>query len=168
MRAVLLTLCATVAAAGLGAGLAACDYVAEKRLVAGRHTEADVRKLMGKPEMIWEDERGARVLEYPRGPEGTQTYMVQIAPDGHYQGMANALTEANFEKVRPGMSRDDVRRLLGKPTEIVRFDLKREEVWAWKYVGDHGQPHFFDVHFDVGDSRVKSVNRTLDPKVIAG
>ena len=159
------------ARAGLAAGLAAlmfglpgCDWFAQKKLEPGRHTEADVRKLMGKPEMIWEDDKGVRVLEYPRAPEGSETWMVQIGPDGRYQGMSQALTEANFQKVRPGMSRDDVRRLLGKPSEIVRFDLKREEVWAWKYVGDGGQPHLFDVYFDIGDSRVKTVRRTLDPK----
>ncbi|HVL59666.1 MAG TPA: outer membrane protein assembly factor BamE [Burkholderiaceae bacterium] len=155
------------AAAALALAASGCDYFAQTRLQPGHHTEADVRKLMGRPEMVWEDDRGVRVLEYPRAPEGTETYMVQIGADGRLQSITQVLTEENFAKVRPGMSRDDVRRLLGKPSEIVRFELKREEVWAWKYVGQLGQPHFFDVHFDVGDSRVKSVNRTIDPKVFA-
>ena len=51
---------------------AACDWFAEKKLVVGQHTEADVRRIMGKPEMVWEEENGAKKLEYPRGPMGTQ------------------------------------------------------------------------------------------------
>lgn len=151
------------AAAALVAALAGCDWFAETRLVPGQHTEADVRKLMGQPEMIWEDDSGARTLEYPRGPEGAQTYMVRIAPDGKLVAMDRALTETNFSKVRPGMTKDDVRRLLGKPTEVRRFDLKNEEVWAWKYRGEHDTPYLFDVHFDVGGSRVKQVSRNRDP-----
>src|SRR5690349_23520934 len=87
-----------LAGSGLMSLLAACDWFAEKKLVAGQHTEADVRRIMGKPEMVWEEESGAKKLEYPRGPMGTQTYFVFIAPDGKYLGMERVLVEENFVK----------------------------------------------------------------------
>ena len=32
---------------------AACDFIAQKDLTPGQSTEADVRRWMGQPEMIW-------------------------------------------------------------------------------------------------------------------
>ncbi len=45
---------------------AACDFIAQKDLTPGQSTEADVRRWMGQPEMIWEESDGSRTLEYPR------------------------------------------------------------------------------------------------------
>ena len=72
-------------------GLAGCDYFAEKKLVPGVHTEADVRNFMGKPEMIREEPDGSKRLEYPRGPMGAETYFVYIGKDGKYKGMEKAM-----------------------------------------------------------------------------
>ena len=57
------------------------------------------------PDMVWEEESGAKKLEYPRGPMGTQTYFVFIGPDGKYLGMERVLVEENFAKVKVGMTR---------------------------------------------------------------
>ena len=110
----------------VGLGLAACDFIAEKKLKVGESTVEDVRKFMGKPEMIWEEKDGSQTLEYVRSPEGHQTYMVAIGADGKYKGMKNILVNDEFQKIKPGMTRDDVRRVLGKPTEVVTFKLKNE------------------------------------------
>lgn len=157
-----------VAAACVAVGLAGCDYFAEKKLVAGQHTEEDVRRLMGKPEIVWEEENGARKLEYPRGPMGTQTYFVFIGPDGRYRAMERALVEANFVKVQVGMSPDDVRRILGKQTEVTPYALAREEVWSWRYEGDAQKTMFFNAHFDQATRRVKRISRNEDWKTQGG
>ena len=116
-----------------------CDYFAQKDLRPGESTADDVRRRMGKPETVWEEAGGAQVLEYVRGPQGHQTWMVEIGPDGRYRGMRNVLANEHFVKVQPGMSRDDVRRLLGKPTETAFFKLKKEEVWSWKHAAGQGK-----------------------------
>lgn len=143
------------------AGLGGCDYIAQRELKVGESTGDDVRKLMGKPEMIWEDNDGSQTLEYPRGPTGHVTYFVRIGPDGKYRGMAQALTPENFAKVKPGMSSDDVRRLLGKETERNEFKRLEEVVWSWRYLADQQRPEFFDVHFDPS-GKVKKTARSVD------
>ena len=153
-----------IAAGGAACLVAGCDWFAEKKLVAGQHTEADVRRIMGKPDMIWEEESGAKKLEYPRGPMGTQTYFVHIAPDGKYIGMERVLVEENFAKVKLGMTVDDVRRILGKQTEVTPYALAREEVWSWRYEGDMQKTMFFNVHFDQGSRLVKRITRNEDWK----
>lgn len=145
------------------ASLAGCDYVAQKELQPGVSTAEDVRRMMGKPEMIWEEEDGSQVLEYVRGPAGNETYMVGIDPQGRYLGMKNVLVQETFDRVRPGMSRDDVRRLLGKPGEIERYALKQEVVWSWRFTGPYNRPDMFNVHFDPeGRVRTTSVTAAKD------
>jgi len=162
-------------AAGMLAGgclalflIGGCDYFAEKKLVVGQHTEQDVRQLMGKPDMIWEEENGSRKLEYPRGPMGTQTYFVFIGPDGRYLGMGRVLVEANFNKIQVGMSTDDARRILGKQTEVTPYALAREEVWSWRYEGEAQKTMFFNAHFDQSTKRIKRITRIEDWKTQGG
>lgn len=144
------------------APMAACDGIAEHKLVAGQHTEADVRRWMGQPEMIWEEEDGTRVLEYPRGPAGTQTYLVTIAPDGRYREMKRALTDENFARVKPGMDRDQVRQILGKPTTVERFSRLKEEVWSWLHEAHDTRKMYFNAHFDQDTGLLKKVSRVQD------
>ena len=134
-----------------------CDYLAQKDLKPGESTVEDVRKLMGRPEMIWEEKDGSQTLEFVRAPAGTATYMVEIGPDGKYRGMRNVLQQQTFDKVRPGMSTDDVRRLLGKPSETVTFKLKQEDVWSWRHSDVTHQPKMFNVHFGT-DGKVLSTS----------
>ena len=145
-------------------GLGACDYFAEKHLVVGQHTEQDVRELMGKPDMIWEEESGAKKFEYPRGPMGLQTYFVHIGPDGKYLGMERVLVEANFARIEVGMTPDDARRILGKQTEVTPYFLAKEDVWSWRYEGDAQKTMFFNAHFDQATKRIKRVSRNEDWK----
>jgi outer membrane protein assembly factor BamE (lipoprotein component of BamABCDE complex) len=134
-----------------------CDYLAQRDLKPGESTVEDVRKLLGRPEMIWEEKDGSQTLEFVRAPAGTATYMVDIGPDGKYRGMRNVLQQDTFDKVRPGMSTDEVRRLLGKPSETVVFKLKQEDVWSWRHNDATHQPKMFNVHFSL-DGKVRNTS----------
>jgi len=153
-------LCALLAFVG------GCDYFAQRELQPGVSTTDDVRRLMGKPVMIWEEEDGSQVLEYSRGPEGSETWMVQIGPDGLYRGMTDARAAARLEQVRAGMSRDDLRRLLGKPDEEERFAARNETVWTWRVKTSTGaSTEMFHAHLSP-EGRVLRTSRTPDPSLI--
>lgn len=145
-----------LAGAGLAvmAALGACDDIARKELKPGVSTVADVRRLMGRPEMVWEAEDGSQTLEFVRGPEGHTTWMVSIGSDGTYRGMTNVLVPEVFARVKVGDSRDDVRRLLGKPTEQVHYALSKDEVWTWRHLADGQRSRLFHVSFGT-DGRVR-------------
>jgi outer membrane protein assembly factor BamE (lipoprotein component of BamABCDE complex) len=126
------------------------DALLLKGLTPGVTTEAEIRDQMGKPDTERTFTDGSKRLEYPRGPQGLNTYMVDIGPDGKLQAITQVLTADNFAKIRPGMSEDEVRRLLGKPGEVAVYPLKPETVWSWKWrEGGVTQEGFFNVHFDV-------------------
>ena len=108
---------------------------------------------MGAPETTWEDEDGSRILEYPKGPEGARTWIFTIDARGKLVEYHQALTEENFARIKPGMPRDDVRRLLGKPRTVVNFKRLKEEVWDYRYTDTFGA-RLFNVHMDEGTGRV--------------
>lgn len=153
-------------AAGLARlGLRPSPGLARGALRPGRSGEADVRSLLGEPEAVHEGEAGARILEYPRGPAGTETWMVEIGSDGRYRGMRNVLVEECFAGLEPGETIDEVRRRLGRPLATADFPARRERVLSWKYRADGGRLEHFNAHFDEG-GRLTGVSRTPDPESI--
>jgi hypothetical protein len=147
--------------------LGGCDFVAQQELKAGVSTADDVKKFMGKPEMVWEEKDGTQFMEFPRSPEGHQTYVVEIGPDGKYKGMKNILTDESFAKIQAGQTQDDVRRALGKPSEQIEFKLKNEVVWSWKFSPGPGRSEIFNVHFSP-EGKVKNTSKSVDPRTMAG
>jgi hypothetical protein len=149
----------------LVAGLGACDYIAQKELRPGQSTLDEVRQLMGGPETIRERADGSVLYEYPRGPEGTQTWMVEIGPDGIFRGMTDALRPENLARVKPGMSRDQVREILGRPGETGRQPGVSGTVMSWRVQTGPGATEMF--HVQLGpDGRVVAIDRSQDMRTI--
>jgi outer membrane protein assembly factor BamE (lipoprotein component of BamABCDE complex) len=160
----MLKLTGAILLALLAAGLPGCDRQGRPveefgldRLAKGVSSEGDVRTVMGQPETVWEEEDGTRSLQYPKGPEGVRTWEFTIDKSGKLKDYRQLLTQENFSKVRSGMSRDEVRRMLGKPRSIAQFKLKNEEVWDWRYQ-DLTVPRLFNVHFDMTSGKVNGTS----------
>jgi outer membrane protein assembly factor BamE (lipoprotein component of BamABCDE complex) len=129
------------------------DFGIEK-LTRGVSTEADVRAAMGEPGTVWDEGNGARTFEYPKGPAGHRTWMITLDASGTVRDWQQVLTPENFAKIRAGMTKDEVRRLLGKPRSSVDFERKNETVWDWRYLESGSTERIFNVHFDRGSGLV--------------
>jgi len=116
-----------------------------------------VQAKLGTPETVRKNADGSEVWEYPGGPLGRQTYMVTLGSDRAVREAHQVLSEEYFSKVQAGMSRDEVRRLLGKPGEILVFGARDEEVWSWRY--QQQNPMFFNVLFDRSAGTVRTTQR---------
>ncbi len=116
-----------------------------------------VQAKLGTPETVRKNADGSEVWEYPGGPLGRQTYMVTLGSDRAVREVHQVLNDEYFSKVHAGMSRDDVRRLLGKPGEIMVFGARDEEVWSWRYQQEN--PMFFNVLFDRSTGTVRTTQR---------
>lgn len=135
------------------AGLAACTPDNVAKLEEGVSTEVEVRKQFGDPVTVTVLPDGTRILDYPRQPEGWGNYVIRIGADGRMTSLRQLLNDDNFARVQPGLTRQQVRDVLGRPAEQKRYDLKNEEVWSWRY-----KP--------VNDSRIFSVTFGPDGRVI--
>jgi outer membrane protein assembly factor BamE (lipoprotein component of BamABCDE complex) len=128
--------------------LPACDSVKLDKLKPGITTMMQTRDIMGAPTMEWLDADGSATWEYPRTPNGIVNYMIDFGPDKILREVRQVLTETNFARVKEGMTRDQVRRLLGQPVSEQYFSLKKEYVWDWKTKTESSNDYFFDVYFD--------------------
>lgn len=153
---------AVTAAAVTLVALVGCDAQKVARLQVGVSTEADVRREFGEPAAVFRDGDGAQTFEYPRQPEGQENWFVTLGPDGKLRELRQVLTPASFALVAAGMDKAQVRRLLGRPAKAQAFELKREEVWDWRYA-DAGQARMFSVTFDA-DGRVLATASRDDPR----
>lgn len=144
--------------------LAGCDAFAPQDLKPGVTTDLEVRDRLGRPALEWRNDDGSVTWEYPKGPQGTTTYMVTIGPDHLLRAVEQVLTEANYARIEKGMDGDQVRRILGKPAQISTFPRKPETVWDWHIAGSlPNEETHFHVHFGP-DGRVTGTSQRVEPR----
>lgn len=134
-------------------------------LSPGHSSESQVRQLFGEPD---EERRTAdgRELIYPLGPEGAVTLALRIDREGRYQGVANLLVPANFQRIRPGMSEPEVIAILGRPGARKHYPLAGDTSLSWRYL-DQPNTRMFVVDFGP-DGRVLRSGSEDDPRVSGG
>ena len=150
--------------------LLGCDPQRIAELEEGVSTEADVRARFGEPGQIWDGPAGERILEYTRQPAGHENYMISIAPDGRMTALRQVLNPAMFARVQPGMSMEDVRRMLGQPMKVTPYPLKGETHYDWRYRDgpNVSDSKLFTVVFGSTDLRVKGSSSQPDPDLRPG
>jgi hypothetical protein len=137
-----------LAAPCLALMLAACAAYSGSGLQPGVSTEDQVRSTMGPPALELANPDGSRQLAYPRGPLGTETFMVHMGPDGRVQRIEQVLTDDRFYRIVPGITRDDVLRLIGPPSEYMDFPRLQQVAWEYRYQDTWGYTAFLSVMID--------------------
>jgi len=144
MRIAALALCAT-----LLVGCATPDR--DARLRPGVSSEANVVAFYGQPRRVWPEADGGRTLEYSSQPMGRHAYMVRLAADGRLVAIEDGLSPAARARIQPGMTPEQVSRILGRERSRVFFRNSGEDVWDWTIEPDQtGYGMRFNVHFKDG------------------
>ena len=82
---------------------------------------------------------------------GRHAYMVRLAADGRLLGVEDGLSPTGRARVEPGMTPEQVSRLLGRERTRVFFSNSGEDVWDWTVEPDQaGYGLRFNVHFKGG------------------
>lgn len=146
--------------------VAGCASYAGSDLRTGSATRVEVIAAMGVPALAWQDPDGGEQLAYPRGPAGTQTFMVFLNADGKLQRIEGVLDAAHFARIEPGKSdKATVLRLLG-PSQAqwdAYFAARDELVWEWRICDDWNQLARFDVLFDASTGIVRTTYQRPEP-----
>lgn len=127
--------------------LVGCDQQKINELEEGLSTEVEVRKAFGEPETIWPEADGSRTFEYPRQPMGHRNYMITIGSDGRMTALRQVLTPHVFAQIQPGMTQEQVRRILGRPAKRMTYHLKQETDWDWNWIDPPNREMEFTVTF---------------------
>jgi hypothetical protein len=148
------------AAALLIAGCAALEPPA----FAPGTSMGEVESRMGKPRDIVQAPGGGTVWQYPNGPLGQTTYMVDFGADQRVRSVYQALTFERFAKIVPGTTtQDDIRLLFGRPGQTMFFSRMDEEVWSYRYQSGASSNWIFNVNFDAKSRLVRSTGQEIDP-----
>ncbi len=122
-----LAVLAVMAAAGCASGA-----YTPGTLQAGA-TVAESQARLGEPTGRHALADGQQRLEFARGPYGRHTYMLDFDAQGRLISWEQVLNEKSFQRIRPGLSRDDVERLLGRPSEVQSLSFQKRELWSYRY-----------------------------------
>lgn len=143
--------------------LAACASYSGYGLRPGASTEADVVKAMGKPALEFKTDAG-RDLIFPRGPLGTQTFIAHLDGRDTLIGIEPVLNEEHFYRIREGMTRDQVLRMIGPPGDTTNFGPRTGNV-AYTYRFQDGWGYLSDFSVTFGpDGLVRSkIAIRIDP-----
>lgn len=144
-------------------GFYGCDGAHLAQLKPGISTAQEIRERLGTPGAEWPNGDGSVTWEYTRQPEGTECFMVTVGPDNVLKSIENVLTPQNFARVQAGWTKDQVRRLLGKPRSVQVFAMKKEEVWDWRLPPEVSAEVFFNIHFGE-NGQVSTTSRTVQPQ----
>jgi hypothetical protein len=141
--------------------LSACAGYSGSNLKPGLSTLPEVVASMGEPAMVWKNPDGSEQLAYPRGPAGTQTFMVYVGPDGKLQRIEGVLDMAHFAKIQEGMSKEQVLRIIGPsgPLWTQTYSRSNTLAWSWLFCDSASFQAFFDVMFDATTGIVKSTGQ---------
>jgi len=118
-----------------------------------------IETLVGAPANVWKNADGSEVWEYPRGPFGVETYMVTLGPDRAVREVRQVLSEETISKLQAGMSREEVRRLVGSPRYVGFSNRTDEEIWSWRYRAWKVRTMDLYVQFDRPTGRLKTVSK---------
>ena len=140
----------------LAASLAGC---ANFNTVASGMPAQQVQAKLGAPETVRKNADGSEVWEYPRGPFGVETYMVTLGPDRAVREVRQVLSEETISKLQAGMSREEVRRLVGSPRYVGFSNRTDEEIWSWRYRAWKVRTMDLYVQFDRPTGRLKTVSK---------
>lgn len=150
---------ATLAGALLAAG---CAGFNPSSLQPGVSTLAQIEAALGAPAMVWKNPDGSAQLAYPFGPSGTQTVMVFVGADGKLQRITGVLNESQFRLVQPGMTKEQVVRILGPSGApwTQSFPRTNTVAWTWLYCAPGNFQNYFNVFFDVTTGLVRSTGQS--------
>ncbi len=115
---------------------------------------------MGKPTGEWATAQG-NIVEYARGPYGKHTFFIVLDAQQKVVQSSQVLTLENFEKITPGMTAEEVRRLIGRSFEVASLARDRGEVWSYRFESVFCE--WFQIEFSK-EMRVRSKGMGIPPE----
>lgn len=105
---------------------------------------------MGQPEREYVLDGGVKELHFPRGPAGSHTYFIYLDEYNQVLRWDQVLVENRFDTIQPGMTKDQVIRILG--ITKISHGLGRNWGSVWHYRYENIQCKSFVIEFTPEDN----------------
>jgi hypothetical protein len=140
--------------------LVGCAGYSPKGLQPGA-SEADVIKQMGTPTGRYKLPNGGTRLEYARGPQGRETFMIDFDRSGKMIEWEQVMSLRNLMAVTPGLSTEEVLVWIGHPGSTQA--IKRQQLVLWNYRYPTNDCLWFQISIG-DDGKVISGSQSIDPQ----
>lgn len=127
---------------------------------------ATARGIFGGPTAEYPLASGGTRLEFRQGSFGKQTWMLDFNAGGTLVASRQVLTEADFAKIVPGMTREDVLMRIGHPADIFGVPWQKLHVWNYRYFD--GDCVWFQVSISDAGGHVTEAGMGQDPACDVG
>ena len=141
---------------------AGCAMYDGRGLRVGASNEGEVRGVMGVPAVEFGSDDGGKDLVYPRGPLGIQTFIAHVGRNGTLEEIRPVLKDEVFRRIRPGLTQDEVLRMIGPPGEKMHFAMSNTTAWDYRFVDTWGYTAIFSAVFDARGILVSKFTQRLD------
>lgn len=139
--------------------LSGCAGYSPEGLPPGSSSAQAIEQL-GAPTGRYPLEGGGTRLEFARGPYGKHTYMLDFNADDRLIEWEQVLTEQNFLELKIGMSKAEVLRRIGHPSNVQFLSRQQHQLWSYRY--ETPFCIWFQVSLDTSD-RVAELGHNMDP-----
>jgi outer membrane protein assembly factor BamE (lipoprotein component of BamABCDE complex) len=143
-----------------GLALGGCGTLSAPAVSPGTPA-AEVQNKYGKPTDV-RTVGGAPAWDYVTGPEGFQTWRVNLDGANRVRSVEPLLTERRFIALKQGASRADVETMFGRPLQVSKFPRLDAEVWTYRYK-DLTMEMLADVYMSMRDGTVRYTSLYRDP-----
>jgi hypothetical protein len=109
---------------------------------------ARVIEKLGQPNRESAKNDGVR-LDYSRGPDGLNTYFVYLDRSGKVKDYKQVLSDSNFARIAPGMTRAEVIEIIGDAPK--QHLIARDRGYVWSYRSFSTVCIWFQVEFSLED-----------------
>ncbi len=113
--------------------LAGCAVFFDPTTLPPGTPAATLTERLGPPTGEFALPDGGRRLEFARGPFGKQTWMADVDARGSLVVVNQVLVEKRFNLIRAGMTREEVRLAIGRPSETSVLTWQPQDVWSYRY-----------------------------------
>jgi hypothetical protein len=139
--------------------LTACAGYAPTNTMIGSGRD-NIIQVLGKPTTELQTADG-KLLIYSKGPFGKETFFVYLNQDDVMQRWTQVLNEKNFDRIVPGMTRDQVIETIGESKD--RFGLARNRGYVWNYRYLNPFCFWFQIEF-TAENTVRSSGYSKPPE----
>lgn len=158
----LLALGALLAGAALVSG---CISMATPKSLPPGATEAEVIAVMGQVTGRYTFTEGGYRLEFARGPQGRETWMIDFDSAGRMVDAEQVMDLWYLSRITPGLDTLEVLSRVGHPGSIRPIPRQQLSVWNYRY------PTFDCLWYQISigdDGKVISGSTGIDPQCDAG
>lgn len=122
---------------------------------------SEVQSRYGKPSDV-RTVGGTPAWDYVTGPEGFQTWRVNLDGANRVRSVEPLLTEPRFVALKQGATRAEVESMFGRPLLVTKFSRLDAEVWTYRYK-QLTMEMLADVYMSMRDGTVRYTALYRDP-----